>query len=49
MAHKKRKSKYTSFIMVRENQQTPKNLRIRTGLLRFLYALGISLMVIIVI
>ncbi len=34
--------------MVRENQQTPKNLRIRTGLLRFLYALGISLLVLIV-
>lgn len=48
MAHKKRKSKYTSFIMVRENQQAPWNIRIRTGLLKFLSALGIALLVLIV-
>jgi len=34
MAHKKRKSKYISLVVVSENKQAPKNFRMHTGLLK---------------
>ncbi len=49
MARKKRRSKYLSFVIVSENQQEPKNFRIRTGLIKAFTILALTLLVLIVI
>jgi murein DD-endopeptidase MepM/ murein hydrolase activator NlpD len=49
MAHKKRRSKYLSFVVVSENQQAPKNFRIRSSLLKAFAVFAITILVLIVI
>lgn len=49
MAHKKRKSKYVSFVVVSDNQKTPKNFRIPTLLLRSLFVLGVVVLTLIIV
>jgi len=48
MARKKRKAKYLSFIVVSENQQTPRNFRIHTTVLKSLFLVAIVVLVLIV-
>lgn len=48
MARKKRKSKYVSFVVVTEDQKTPRNYRIPTTLLRILITVGVVLFALIV-
>lgn len=49
MAHKKRRSKYLSFIIVSENQQEPKSFRVRSGLVKVFAVLAVTLLALIVI